>query len=114
MVGFSQKNYSWFKVNNSYFERTGFKIKDIKNKEKEFNDGENKILYSDKNNIFLYGKLWVNTSNVKILCPPDSIKIDKKGKRIPIDISEGEVKQKCIKFQAGDLENMQGLLPVKD
>lgn len=110
VIGFSQSDYSWFKVNNTYFERTGLPVKYLKDKENQFSDIRNVNLVRTGDDVFLYGKLWVNSTKIKIICPPDKFN----DKYSPIDIKAEEVRQKCIQFQAGDLQNLMGLVsPVK-
>lgn len=114
-IDFVQKDYSWFKVNRSYLERTGLKLSDLKTKEKVFTNKHSKLtLNHGEEDIFLYGKLWVNASNMKILCPPSKIKLKEKedGTKVytPMDIKPEEVDKKCLVFRSDDLQSMMGFM----
>lgn len=125
IIEFNQQNDSWFRVNKSYFDRTGLTVSDIKIKEKEFTDDKTATysFSSDGKSVFLYGKLWVNSKNVKILCPPvfeedksGQLIIDKGKPKISDKNPDGQIsdknpdgRKKCIRFQSEDLQDISGL-----
>lgn len=115
-IEFSQKGYSWFKVNDTYFDRTGLAVDTLREREKEFLPQHKNLKIKIKKpneGIILYGKLWVNSPKIKILCPPKSLKNNEE-RDSPLDISYQEVSQKCIQFQADDLQNLMGLISEID
>lgn len=114
-IGFVQKDYSWFKVNKPYFERTGLKLSNLKIKEEKFTNDYSKLtLDRNENDVFLYGKLWINANNLKILCPPSKIELQEKedGTKTytPMDIKAEEVDKKCLVFQSDDLQSIMGFV----
>ena len=114
-IDFVQKDYSWFKVNKPYFERTGLKLSNLKIKEKNFiNDHSKLTLDRNEDDVFLYGKLWINTNNLKILCPPSKIELREKedGTKVytPMDIKAEEVDKKCLVFRSDDLQSIMGFI----
>ena len=114
-IDFVQTDYSWFKVNKPYFERTGLKPSELKIKEKKFSNEYSKpALSHGKDDVFLYGKLWVNANNLKILCPPSKIELKEKeeGRKAytPMDIKPEEVDKECLVFRSDDLQSMMGFI----
>ena len=114
-IDFVQTDYSWFKVNKPYFERTGLKPSELKIKEKKFSNEYSKpALSHGKDDVFLYGKLWVNANNLKILCPPSKIELKEKeeGRKAytPMDIKPEEVDKECLVFRSDDLQRMMGFI----
>ena len=111
VIRFKQKDYAFFKLNQNFFERTGVAQDDLQFLKQKYQSPSE--LKRQSNDLYLYGKIWVNAKNIKIFYPAKII-TNKEGRQTVQDIDAASVGDTCIQLQAGELQRMVGLMPSKE